>query len=372
MSEGELDLSTSPQEIAHTLRQKGVSGAGGGGFPTYVKWDSLRECDYLLVNHQESEPNCYIDKWVGYEYSTELADLFDELVSTHLDTVVVSAKRKQRERWLQPLENATDARVYLPEELPVDPTVDADVVVAYTDDTYELGMENVLLQQVADVVIGKDLPVDYGWIVQNTETMYNVWRALALGEPVLEKLVHVDGYRADGSRIPHDLFRAPVGTSAAALLDAAGVDPDTLGSDRTLVEGGPGWCFKVQRPADRYGVTKHTNCLALLDEAVIAENTYGNGRINVLDALSWDVDTTVSGPTTVDPDRVHVPTVTNEEYNELITESAPLVEFGDQISDGQMVAQPRDDTSGFNIAHHTPIAGEVSDITPREIEVRRS
>jgi Na+-translocating ferredoxin:NAD+ oxidoreductase RnfC subunit len=368
----DLDVAQrSPAEIADALRRAGLSGAGGGGFPTYAKWQSLDDIDHLLVNHQESEPNCYVDKWIGREHAAELADTFDALLAAHLDSVVIGAKLADRDPWVRPLEDATGATVYLPDDLPIDPGAVSDVVIAYTDSAYELGMENVLLQKIGGLVIGKDLPIDYGWIVQNTETVYDIWRAFALDTPVLHRLVHVDGYRADGSRIPHRMFEAPIGTSAAALFDAAGVDPDTLASDRTLVEGGPGWCFKVQRPADRYGVAKHTNCLMLLNEAAVAQNTYGNGRINVIEPLTWSLDDPDTVPTAVDPDRVHVPIVTNETYDDLVTASKPTVEFGDRVSEGQPVAEPHRDKSRFSVAHHTPIEGQVSDVTPREVEVRR-
>jgi Na+-translocating ferredoxin:NAD+ oxidoreductase RnfC subunit len=49
-------------ELATTIRNAGVSGAGGAGFPSHAKWDRLDEVDHLLVNHQESEPNYYLDK----------------------------------------------------------------------------------------------------------------------------------------------------------------------------------------------------------------------------------------------------------------------------------------------------------------------
>jgi electron transport complex protein RnfC len=370
MTEALDRLRSSGDGIARVLQETGLSGAGGGGFPTYAKWESAEDVDHLLVNHQESEPNCYVDKWLGHEHAEELAALFDSLLETTLDTVVIGTKRKDRDPWLRPLEEATDGSVRMPEDLPIDVDTESGVVFAYTESTYECGMENILLQRVADTLLGKDLPIDYGWIVQNTETVYNIRRALTQDDPVLSTFVHVDGYLADGSRVPHRMFEAPVGTSAAALFAAAGVDPDSLASDRVLVEGGPGWCFKVQRPADRYGVPKRGNCLMVLDEDDIAENTYGNGRIDVLDPLEWSRPDPAAEPERVDPDRVHVPIVTNETYDDLITGSRPVVEFGDDISRGEVVAEPAPDGKGFSVTHHAPIDGEVSDVTPREVEIR--
>jgi Na+-translocating ferredoxin:NAD+ oxidoreductase RnfC subunit len=326
----------------------------------------------LLMNHQESEPNCYVDKWLGDEYVEEFAMLFDALLESALDRVVVAAKTVDRDPWLHALEEATGGTVYRPADLPMDVSDESGVVFTYTRDAYECGMENVLLQRTADTVLGKDLPIDYGWIVQNTETLHNIYRALECDEPMLRKLVHLDGYRSDGSRITHGMFDAPVGTSIATLLEATGIDQDSLGSDRVLVDGGPGWCFKIQRPADRYGIRKHTNCVLLLDEATVADHTYGNGRIDVREPLEWSRSDPDKTPEPIDPERVHVPIVTNETYGELIASSEPTVEFGDRVSRGQVLAEPAEEGRGFSVSHHAPIAGQVSDVTPREVELRRS
>ncbi len=363
--------SIDPADLSRTIRRAGLSGAGGGGFPTYAKWQRIDEVQSLLMNHQESEPNCYVDKWLGAEYADQFAALFDALLDSSLERIVVGAKVTDRNPWLHPLEAATGGTVYLPADLPMDVDETSGVVFAYTDDTYECGMENVLLQRTANTVLGKDLPIDYGWIVQNTETVYNVYRALANDEPVLRKFVHLDGYRSDGRRLSHQMFDVPVGTSVATMLQAAGVDQDSLGTDRVIADGGPGWCFKIQRPADRYGVRKHTNCVLLLDETTVAEHTYGNGRIDVREPLDWSLDDPTKRPAQISPDRVHVPTVTNESYGDLIAESDHTVEFGDLVDSGQVVADPVEEGQGFSVTHHAPIAGQVSDVTPREVEIRR-
>ncbi|MFB6080137.1 MAG: NADH dehydrogenase subunit [Haloferacaceae archaeon] len=357
--------------IAPRLREAGVAGAGGGGFPSYVKWRRIDEANYLLVNHQESEPNCYMDKWLAHEYPDRLADLFEALLDVTLDAVVIGAKYSKRDPWLLPLEDETDGTVYEPDDLPIDPAEESGVVFAYTDNRYEYGMENVLLQTTTDTVLGKELPIDYGWIVQNTETMYNVWRAIVERKPVIHKFVHVDGYRADGSRIRHRMLEVPVGTPASTLLEAADVDPDTLAADRVLADGGPGWCFEVQRPPDRFGIRKRTNCLLVLGKETVRENTFGNERINVLEALDWSLEDPDTEPTrTVLPDRVHIPIITNDAYGDLISPSEPTVDLGAPVRRDDPVAEPVED--GFSVWHHASVHGEVADVTEHEIELERT
>lgn len=106
--------------IATQLQNAGLSGAGGGGFPAYTKWKQRESADYLLVNHQESEKNCYVDKWLGRHRVAELAELFDGLLADCLETVIVGAKLSDR-TWTGSLEAESDGEVYLPEDLTISP-----------------------------------------------------------------------------------------------------------------------------------------------------------------------------------------------------------------------------------------------------------
>lgn len=349
-------------EFAVTLRNAGVAGAGGAGFPTYAKWERLTEVDSLLVNHQESEPNYYLDKWLGHDRAEELATLFEGLLDRAFDRIVVAAKETDRRPWLEPLEAATDAAVYEPADLPVAED-ESGVVVAYTDDRYEYGMESVLMRIVADTVLrGDDLPMDEGWIVQNTETLVNVSRALADGEPTTRKFVHVDG------RVPrHRFLDVPIGTPATDLLEAAG-RTDGLDDGEVLLDGGPGWCFEIDQSPERFGVRKRTNCLLVMDESVVEANRLGSGgRINVLSAAAWKESAHETEPTeSLLPDRVEVPLITNPDFEGVVTPSEPIVRVGDELEAGEMIARPGE---GISIAQHAPIDGTVSSVGDRSISI---
>ncbi|MDQ2049895.1 NADH dehydrogenase subunit [Natronolimnohabitans sp. A-GB9] len=342
-------------EFAVTLRNAGLAGAGGAGFPTYAKWERLAEVDSLLVNHQESEPNYYMDKWLGRERTDELAGLFDGLLDAAFDRIVIAAKHTNRDEWLRELEAATGATIYEPDELPVDED-ETGVSIAYTDDRYEYGMESVLMRLVTDTVLGGDeLPMDHGWLVQNTETLYNVRRALVEDEPMTTKFVHVDG------RVPtHRFLEVPIGTPATRLLEAAG-RTDGLDDNEVILDGGPGWCFEIEDPPETFGVRKRTNCLLVMEESVVEENRIGSGgRVNVLAPAAWKRSVHETEPTAgLRPDRVEVPLITNPDFEGIVTPSNPVVGTGEQVEAGEMIARPAD---GISIAHHAPIDGTVTRI----------
>lgn len=343
------------RRVEQRAREAGVVGAGGGGFPTYAKWAD-GAADNLLVNHQESEPNCGTDRWLGREFAPELAGLFERLLAGPLDRVVVGAKQRDRDL-LAPLVRATGATVYEPGALPLDPADGAgEVVVALTDDTYEYGTESLLLQVVADTVIGRDPPTEHGWVVQNTETLHNLSRALD-GEPTLDTWLHVDGV-CDGDRLPNRMYRAPVGTPARTLFEAAGVSD--FGDDVVLVDGGPGWGFEVTDPV----VTKATNCLLALDRETVAEHRYKNGRVDVRELVDWSASIARS-PTRVEPDRVRVPVQTTDRFDGA-TRPEPTVAPGETVDRGDRIAVP---TAGLSVAQHAPIDGTVTAVDER-IEIR--
>ncbi|RZH68516.1 NADH dehydrogenase subunit [Natrinema altunense] len=344
------------------IRAAGVAGAGGAGFPSYAKWTDLESVDSLLVNHQESEPNYYIDKWLGKARAKTFAAVFDALLEQAFDLIVVSAKWKDRDEYVRVLEAETGGRVIPPDELPLDRDEESGVVFAYTENRYQYGMESVLLKTVDGTVIGTDLPTDHGWLVQNTETLYNISRALSDGAPVTHKYVHV------GGEVPRARFlEVPVGTPASELLRAADCPPDALPSDAVIADGGPGWCFPIDSAPDEYGVRKHTNCLLVLDEGTVAENTFGEGRIDVLEEYQWNAREAETEPTaTVEPAAVRLPLVTNPEPD-IVEPAEPIVAVGDRVDAGDRIARPSSD--GISTPQHASIAGTVTAVSETSLEI---
>ena len=344
-------------ELAVSIRNAGIAGAGGAGFPTYAKWERIDEVSNLLVNHQESEPNYYMDKWLGQSRAGDLDELFDALSDSALDVVVIAAKESDRDRWMGELEATLGGTIYLPDELPIDAEDESGVVFAYTDDRYEFGMESVLLNMVAETVIGRDLPMDHGWIVQNTETLLAMYDALLTGQAMTHKHVHVDGH------VPqHRFLEVPIGTPIEDILSAAGMSSSELPADAVVADGGPGWCFAIEEPLEQFGIRKRSNCLLVLTEQEVKEHTLGNGRIDLRDLHPWKSGDHESAPTgAITPDHVNIPLITNPAFEGVVEPSKPIVSEGESVEAGEMIAVPAPD--GISIPQHTSISGEVMSIS---------
>src|SRR5829696_4820324 len=123
------------------MRQAGIVGAGGGGFPTYFKWKNPQP--NLIVNCTESEPGYWADKVLHREYFDEFLELFDVMKTIFgIERVIMGVHFKDEAKWVP-------RRVELP------------------DGNKRPG-----------------LPLDAGHIVNNTETLLNIYNAFFLGKPV--------------------------------------------------------------------------------------------------------------------------------------------------------------------------------------------
>ena len=360
------DLVLDHDELPEKIQAAGVAGAGGAGFPSCAKWIDLDGVHHLLVNHQESEPNYYADKWLGREHADDLVDFLSALLDSYLDVIVVGTKEKYRDEWTGAFETACDASIYESEDLPVPVETDSGVAFAYTPDVYTYSEESVLLMVTAGVQIGEDLPTDHGWIVHNTETLYNIARAVTDGTPVTRKYVHVHG------DIPHHrCLEVPIGTTASALLETAGAKDGEIADDQILADGGPGWCYEIDVSPDKFGVRKRTNAVLVLDRDFAANHLKEDGQIDVLEALDWeaDADDHETEPTLLEPDLVRIPLITNAAYEGFVELSEPTVEADDPVSEGDVIATPAPDA--ISNTQHASIDGTVTKVTDTHIVIER-
>jgi Na+-translocating ferredoxin:NAD+ oxidoreductase RnfC subunit len=363
MADTEYDLD--PETIPERLYEAGVAGAGGAGFPSGAKWENLDDAHSLLVNHQESEPDYYSDKWLGQQKAEEFAEFFDAMLDAGLfERIVVGTKSKYRGKWTDEFEEACDADVYLEEDLPADVEDLEGVVFAYTGEMYDFSEEQVLLMVTVGERIGRDLPTEHGWLVHNTETLWNVRNALLDGTPVTRKYAHVDG-----DTPKHRCLDVPLGTRASDLLTAADIPPADLPEDAVLADGGPGWSYEIEEAPEEFGTRKRTNAVLVLDEETVEEYTEQEGRINVLEERDWNDREHETTPAELEPDSVRIPLISNTAYTGLAEPADPIVEAGDEVETGDLVAERDPDAISNN--QHASVDGVVADVTDTHVVIDR-
>ena len=161
--------------LKEIMKEAGIVGAGGAGFPSYAK---LAEgADTLVVNGAECEPLLYTDYVLLHkEMPTVLAGISAVLEYAGIPCALLCVKDHTAKR-LRLQDGAKLAN---------------RIIVKVLPDVYPMGDEiSLIYQALGRVVKPGNLPITAGVIVYNVETMYNVALALKRGEPVTEKWLTV-------------------------------------------------------------------------------------------------------------------------------------------------------------------------------------
>ncbi|MFC1852698.1 4Fe-4S dicluster domain-containing protein [candidate division CSSED10-310 bacterium] len=200
------------------IRENGVVGAGGAGFPTYRKLQ--HNVDVVILNGAECEPLMHKDKELLRNYAREIVLCLDEIVAfVGASRAYIAIKAKYRDV-IEAVKQHLTARL----------------TIAPLGDFYPAGDEIVLVHLVTGRIIpaGK-IPLDSGCLVNNVETIYNV----AQGHPVTDSVITVAG------AIPKPVtLQVPVGTLIEDLLPLLRVDDY---QSKTVILGGAMMGTLVQR-----------------------------------------------------------------------------------------------------------------------------
>lgn len=190
------------KELKDILQKSGVVGAGGAGFPTYMKLDERAET--IILNCAECEPLLRLHRQLLEKHAREIVETF------HMIGQAVGAKecvigiKKAYKKTIRALEECIG-------DYP-------GVRLGLLDEVYPAGDEVVLIYEVTGKVVRPGgLPIESGVAVFNVETVYNAYRAVKSGTPVADKLVSVVAEVKDPVTV-----RVPVGTSIEEVVAMAG------------------------------------------------------------------------------------------------------------------------------------------------------
>ncbi len=247
-------------ELKDLLREKGVVGAGGAGFPSYAKLSDQAET--IILNCAECEPLLKVHRQVLEEYPYEILSALSQLVTMAGAKRGIIAIKAHYKSTLLALESEMG-------EFP-------SLSIHTLDSVYPMGDEVILVKEVTGKTIspGK-LPITVGVVVCNVESVYNVFRAMQ-GIPVTQKFVTVAGE----IKTPKTLC-VPLGTKITELIKAVG---GTTVEDPAYISGGP----MMGRLISPYEVvTKTTNAILVLPKnQTVIMNKMRNAAINLRRAAS--------------------------------------------------------------------------------------
>ena len=227
-------------ELKELMKESGIVGAGGAGFPSYAKLAD--GADTLVVNGAECEPLLYTDYiLLQKEMPMVLSGIQAVLDYAKIPCALLCVKEH------------TAVRLKLK-----DGTKLADRIILKTlPDVYPMGDEiSLIYQATGRVVRPGNLPITAGVIVLNVETFYNIAVKLKRGKNLTEKYLTIAG------NIPEAIVvKVPIGVTVAELFDKNSI---IIPEGHIVLDGGPSM-GKVIDP-DSAVVTKTTKGLLILPE----------------------------------------------------------------------------------------------------------
>ena len=211
----------SAKEIRDIVKDAGIVGMGGAGFPTHVKLSPKNENDieYILVNAAECEP------YLTSDYR-EMLEEPEKLVG---GLRIVLQMFPDAEGLICIEDNKPAAVAVLNELIKNDKNIKIKVLKA----KYPQGAERNLVYAATGRKFNSTmLPADVGCIVQNVDTICAIYRAVAETTPLVRRIVTVSG---DSIKEPQN-FNVPIGTNHAEVVEAAG---GFVGEPKKVISGGP-------------------------------------------------------------------------------------------------------------------------------------
>lgn len=228
-------------DFIEAMKQSGIVGLGGAGFPTYAKYNSEKasQIKELIINAAECEP------YITSDSVTMTANADD--ISYGIDAFI---KYFDIEKVIIGIEKNKPRAIKCMKELGLK---NSKIQVKILSPVYPQGAERVLIYHTTGkkIPVGM-LPVDFGCSVSNSSTIAAIGRYLKTGMPLVEKCITVDGNAVSQ---PKNII-APIGTSLSDVFEFCGGFTD---APKKVIYGGP--MMGITVPDLSAPVLKNTNAV---------------------------------------------------------------------------------------------------------------
>ena len=239
------------EEILNRIKEGGVVGMGGAGFPTHVKLapKDPSKIEYILVNGAECEP------YITSDYRRMIEE--PEKVVKGLQVILTLFDSAKGYICIE--DNKPDCIAKMKELVKDIDRIEVKEMMT----KYPQGVERTLIYAATGREINSTmLPADVGCVVDNVETVISVYKAVILGRPVNSRVVTVTG---DGIKEPKNLL-VLAGTDMSELVDAAGGLKAKIAK---AISGGPMMGFALYDL--HVPCTKTTSAFLFLEHDAVSE-----------------------------------------------------------------------------------------------------
>jgi electron transport complex protein RnfC len=228
-------------DLLNHIRESGIAGMGGAGFPAAVKLGTRDDqvIESLIINGTECEPYITSDDMLMRERAEEIIagiQILKHLIKPTKEAVIGVEDNKPEA--IAALEKAAKG---------------SGIEIVSFPTKYPSGGEKQLIQ----ILTGKEvpsggLPAQVGIVCQNIGTTVAIYRSVTFGEPLISRITTVTGDACKQQRN----YEVLLGTPINHLLDLAGYQEKKCSR---LIMGGPMMGFTLDD--ETAPIVKTTNCI---------------------------------------------------------------------------------------------------------------
>ncbi len=241
---------TDYESFIAAVRESGIVGLGGAGFPTAVKLDvkDTSRIKHVIINAAECEPYITSDTRTMLDNSE---DIFAgvELLKKYLSvtSIIIGIEKNKPEAINKMRETFKD---------------DACVTVMPLPELYPQGAEKVIIKNTTRLTVKKGkLPIDAGCVVINVTTLAQISKYIRTGVPLTEKCVTIDGTAV---KTPKNII-VPIGTLVSDIMNFCDIDENDV---YKILFGGPMMGISVTNAS--VPVLKNTNAVTFMGKSEAA------------------------------------------------------------------------------------------------------
>lgn len=254
-------MSMNISELGRIMRENGIVGAGGAGFPSYAKLNE--KADTIILNCAECEPLLKLHRQVLEKYAFEIMTALTAVrEATGAERVIIAVKPAYK--------GAVDA-------VKANLSSFTNIEIGFLPEVYPAGDEVITIYETTGRVVPPGaIPIEVGCIVYNVETMLNLYFAMTSAKPVTTKYVTIAGE----VKKPVTL-KVPLGMTVNELIElAGGVTVD----NPVYISGGP-MTGRICNGFDT--ITKTSNAILVMpkDHYIVLKRTQTT-KVNVKRAMA--------------------------------------------------------------------------------------
>lgn len=166
------------EEFLETILDTGIVGLGGDAFPTYIKYNTDKKINTLVINAVECEPYNTSDTTLLFEKCEEILEAIDAIMEiNHIEHAIIAVPKEETEL-IRKLNNFIGT--YL------------NIEVKALSSSYPIRWERKLVKETKHVNY-KFIPLEKGIIVNNVSTIYAIYEALKQKKPLVDRIVTFTG-----------------------------------------------------------------------------------------------------------------------------------------------------------------------------------